>query len=120
MTMSTKIYGITQCNTVKKARQWLEENNITVEYIDFKKIPPTTKDIEFWLTQIPKEKLINRKGTTWRKLTDNEQLEAFNSEATAINLMLTYPSIIKRPVLVHKNQVMIGFDPILYGELIVS
>ena len=117
--MSTKIYGITQCNTVKKARQWLNENNITAEYIDFKKIPPSAKDIEFWLSQIPKEKLINRKGTTWRKLTDSEQQEAFSSEATAINLMLTHPSIIKRPVLVHKNQVMIGFDPLLYNNFFV-
>ena len=119
MTMSTKIYGITQCNTVKKARQWLNENNITAEYIDFKKIPPSTKDIEFWLSQIPKEKLINRKGTTWHKLTDSEQQEALSSEATAINLMLTHPSIIKRPVLVHKNQVMIGFDPLLYNKFLV-
>lgn len=117
--MSTKIYGITQCNTVKKARQWLNENNITAEYINFKKIPPSAKDIEFWLSQIPKEKLINRKGTTWRKLTDSEQQEAFSSEATAINLMLTHPSIIKRPVVVHKNQVMIGFDPLLYNKFLV-
>lgn len=115
--MSIKIYGISQCNTVKKARQWLEENHIIAEFIDFKKQPPTQNDIEFWLSQIAKELLINRRGTTWRKLSSEEQQAALVSDQTAIELMQAYPSIIKRPVLIHNNIVTIGFDPQRYTEI---
>lgn len=115
--MSIKIYGISQCNTVKKARQWLDENHIVAEFIDFKKQPPTQNDIEFWLTQIPKEVLINRRGTTWRKLSSEEQQAALVSDQRAIDLMLAQPSIIKRPVLIHNNKITIGFDPQRYTEI---
>ncbi|NUE66898.1 MULTISPECIES: Spx/MgsR family RNA polymerase-binding regulatory protein [Snodgrassella] len=116
--MSIRIYGISQCNTVKKARQWLAEQHINAEFIDFKKIPPTVADIQFWLTQIPKETLINRKGTTWRKLSTSEQQNALSSDEAAINLMINQPSVIKRPVLVNNQRVLVGFDAQQYTEFL--
>ncbi|PIT52130.1 hypothetical protein BHC44_07745 [Snodgrassella alvi] len=116
--MSIRIYGISQCNTVKKARQWLAEQHTNAEFIDLKKIPPTAADIQFWLTQIPKETLINRKGTTWRKLSTSEQQDALSSDQAAINLMINQPSVIKRPVLVNNQRVVVGFDTQQYTEFL--
>lgn len=114
--MSIQIYGISQCNTVKKARRWLAEHHINAEFIDFKKIPPTITDIQFWLTQIPKEILINRKGTTWRKLSTSEQTIALSNDEEAIRLMINQPSVIKRPVLVKNQFILVGFDPQRYTD----
>lgn len=117
--MSIRIYGISQCNTVKKARQWLQEHKIDAEFIDFKKTPPTATDIQFWLTQIPKETLINRKGTTWRQLSATDQQDALCSNEAAIQLMMNQPSVIKRPVLINNNQrVLVGFDAAKYTEFL--
>lgn len=112
-----KIFGISQCSTVKKARQWLSEHQISAEFIDFKKTFPCQKDIELWLSQIPRDILINRKGTTWRKLSLIEQQTALSCNESAINLMIAKPSIIKRPVLIYKNKIIIGFNPELYTEI---
>ncbi|MDF7675930.1 Spx/MgsR family RNA polymerase-binding regulatory protein [Neisseriaceae bacterium ESL0693] len=112
-----KLYGIANCNTVKKARLWLKAQGIDAEFIDFKKIPPTKQDIQFWLTHLPKETLINRKGTTWRKLTQTEQQQAFMSDEEAIEIMLTHPSIIKRPVLIVDDTVTAGFNEQHYADL---
>ncbi|MCO6503844.1 MAG: Spx/MgsR family RNA polymerase-binding regulatory protein [Snodgrassella sp.] len=116
--MSIKIFGLSQCNTVKKARQWLNDNNIVAEFVDFKKTPPSQRDLEFWLSQIPKESLINRKGTTWRNLNPAEQQTALSCDRAAIELMMTQPSIIKRPVLTYKNQITIGFNPEHYQKFL--
>jgi arsenate reductase (glutaredoxin) len=116
--MSIRIYGISQCNTVKKARQWLIEQHISAEFIDFKKIPPTITDLQHWLTQIPKETLINTKGTTWRKLSADEKLNALSSNEAAINLMMNQPSVIKRPILVNNQRVLVGFDAQQYTEFL--
>lgn len=114
--MSIQIYGISQCNTVKKAREWLADQHINAEFIDFKKTPPTITDIQFWLAQVPKETLINRKGTTWRKLSNNEQTIALSNDDEAIRLMINHPSVIKRPVLVKNQLILVGFDPQRYTE----
>ncbi|WP_370578971.1 Spx/MgsR family RNA polymerase-binding regulatory protein [Snodgrassella alvi] len=114
--MSIQIYGISQCNTVKKARKWLADQHINAEFIDFKKTPPIITDIQFWLTQVPKETLINRKGTTWRKLSNNEKTIALSNDDEAIRLMINHPSVIKRPVLVKNQLILVGFDPQRYTE----
>ena len=114
--MSIQIYGISQCNTVKKARKWLTDQHINAEFIDYKKISPTITDIQFWLTQVPKETLINRKGTTWRRLSNNEQTIALSNDDEAIRLMINHPSVIKRPVLVKNPLILVGFDPQRYTE----
>ena len=83
------LYGITQCSTVKKARVWLEENGVPYTFHDFKK----------------------ERGTTWRRLSAEQQAQAQQID-NAIALMCTYPSLIKRPILWHENQLLfVGFSP---------
>ncbi len=115
-----KLYGIPNCQTVKKAQNWLKEQNIAFEFIDFKKAPPTDKLIHTWLKDIPLETLLNKKGTTWRKLTAEQQIQA-EDEARAIELMCTHPSLIKRPVLTAENlPASVGFSESQYQSLLLN
>lgn len=112
-----KLYGIANCNTVKKARQWLSENHRDIPFHDFKKDGIERKLIERWLESADWQQLINRKGTTWRQLEETEK-EAIVDKESAILLMLKKPSVIKRPVLETKNRVTIGFDEAVFAETI--
>ncbi|ASK26368.1 ArsC family reductase [Neisseria chenwenguii] len=109
----TKLYGIPNCDTVKKARRWLEENGIAYEFFDFKKTPPTADLIETWLAQIPLETLLNKRGTTWRKLDAAAQAAAAD-QGGAVALMAENPSLIKRPVLAKDGQFYAGFSEVAY------
>lgn len=111
-----KLYGIANCGTVKKARAWLENNSIQFEFHDFKKYGVTEALLKSWLTQVSREALINRKGTTWRKLTDEEKAMV-KDDTSAIVLMLEKISVIKRPVLELNNTVYLGFDETHYRSL---
>lgn len=110
------IYGIPNCNTVKKSIDWLKNNQHTFEFHDFKKKGITRQKLEEWLDIVPFEKLINKKGTTWRKLSKEKQDEVQNKEA-AINLMLHNPSVIKRPVVENEGKIIIGFDEAAFSQL---
>ena len=94
----TTIYGIPNCDTVKKARNWLAEHGIAAEFVDFKKTPPAPDLIEAWLGDIDVAVLLNKRGTTWRKLDEAQQARAATREG-AVALMAAQPSLIKRPVL---------------------
>ena len=111
-----KLYGIPNCDTVKKARSWLAENGIEFEFVDFKKNAPTAELIDGWLEQADLEILLNKRGTTWRKLDKDAQESAITKEG-AIALMVENPSIIKRPVLVKEGQVHVGFSVEVYQEI---
>ncbi|MCB6185359.1 ArsC family reductase [Leeia sp. TBRC 13508] len=113
--MSITIYGIPNCNTVKKARVWLTDHQVDATFHDFKKQGVTEEMLAKWLTHFPWEKLVNRAGTTWRQLTD-EQKAAVNDNASAIALMLEKPSVIKRPVIVEDNIALLGFDEAAYSK----
>lgn len=111
------LYGIPNCDTVKKARTWLASQNIAVEFHDFKKLGLTTEIAQRWLQQISWEQLINRKGTTWRGLPE-EQKTAINSNADALLLMLDKTSVIKRPLLEQDGKLLyVGFDEAAYKKL---
>ncbi len=115
-----KLYGIPNCQTVKKAQIWLKEQNIPFEFIDFKKNPPTKIIIQTWLKDIPLETLLNKKGTTWRKLTPEQQTKA-ETEAGAVELMCDYPSLIKRPILVADSlPTSVGFNESQYQNLLLN
>lgn len=104
-----KLYGIPNCNTVKKARDWLEKNGFAYEFHDFKKIDVSTELLESWLTQIPREQLINRAGLTWRNL-DSSVKDNVIDNASAIAIMREKTSVIKRPVLVKDGKILsLGF-----------
>ena len=109
------LYGIPKCDSVKKARRWLEEKKIPYHFHDFKKAALDSTTIQSWLQQTDWPTLINKKGTTWRKLDPVVQNQVSDT-ASAIRLMLAHPSVIKRPVLVTAEQLLIGFDVDLYTE----
>lgn len=115
----TILYGIPNCDTVKKARTWLAENNIGYEFVDFKKTPPDAALIERWLKDIPLETLLNKRGTTWRKLNSEEQAAAASTNG-AVELMAANPSLIKRPILCHHDRYSAGFQADGYAKLFLS
>jgi arsenate reductase (glutaredoxin) len=110
MTNTTTLYGIPNCDTVKKARAWFEERGMAVTFHDFKKqgVPPDA--LRQWARQVGWQALLNTRGTTWRKL-DEEQRTRVVDEATALELMLAHSSVIKRPVVVRGDQVTVGYVP---------
>lgn len=122
MTNNRKItlYGIPNCDTVKKARVWLDENKIAFTFHNFKKDGLTSNIVEEWLTKLDLDTIINRKGTTWRALTE-EQKQSANETPSAIALILEFPSIIKRPVLTIQSQKevhsSVGFKPELFTSI---
>lgn len=112
-----KLYGIPNCNTVKKARSWLAERGIEVEFHDFRKHGVDEALLRHLLKQIPWEKLVNRQGTTWRQLPE-EVKASVRDDATAIRLLLEKPSAIKRPILERDGKVLhLGFDESAYGSI---
>ena len=112
-----KLYGIPNCNTVKKARNWLAEHGVAYEFHDFKKSGISEDTLQQWLSQVEWEKLVNRAGMTWRGLSDVEKA-AVTDNASAIKLMQEKTSVIKRPVLVKDGQVLnLGFTEAAYDKL---
>jgi Spx/MgsR family transcriptional regulator len=95
--LSIQVYGIPNCDTVKKARSWLTEHQLAYEFHDFKKQGVPEASIDHWLDLIGWETLLNRKGTTWRKLDASTQA-GVQDTASAKAVMMLHPSLIKRPV----------------------
>jgi len=115
-----KVYGIPNCNTVKKARDWLESNGVAYEFHDFKKQGLDAATADHWLSQQPWEKLVNRAGMTWRGLSD-ESKASITDSASAKVLILDKTSVIKRPVLVENNMILaLGFDEANYRKLLLK
>lgn len=122
-TKQITMYGIPNCDTVKKARTWLDEQGIAFEFHNFKKDGLSKSAIEQWLNQSDLSILINRKGTTWRALSDVQKAQAETTHG-AVALMLENPSVIKRPVLVleegSKLRVVVSFKAEQYQTLFLS
>lgn len=114
--MAITLYGIPNCDTVKKARIWLEDQEIAYTFYNFKKEDVTLELIHTWLTDIAWDVLLNRKGTTWRNLP--EQRRASITDAiSATPLMMELPSIIKRPLLFTGKHTYAGFSDALYQTI---
>jgi Spx/MgsR family transcriptional regulator len=108
--MTITLHGIPNCDTVKKARTWLDEHGLDYTFHDFKKQGVPVPDVEAWLAALGWEALVNRKGTTWRKL-DTATQAAVVDAASARALMLAQPSVIKRPVVQWPGgQFSVGFS----------
>lgn len=110
------MYGIPNCDTMKKARRWLEANGIEYDFHDYKKLGVPEKNLKHWIKQTGWEAVLNKRGTTWRKLDD--ELKNNIDEAAAIQVMLNNPSIIKRPVLESGKLLLIGFNEEQYKRLL--
>lgn len=112
-----KLYGIPNCNTVRKARSYLEDRGVEYEFHDFKKHGVTGKMLSAWLKQIGWQKLLKKTGPTWGKLP-TEVKASIDNDASALKLMLEQPNVIKRPVLENNGKVLAtGFDETVYSQL---
>ncbi len=114
--MTITMYGIKNCDTIKKARKWLEANGIDYAFHDYKTEGIDRARLEKWCRELGWEAVLNRAGTTFRKLHEKDKDNL--SEAKAVKLMLAQPSMIKRPVLDLGRKRLAGFKPDIYaGEL---
>lgn len=102
------LYGIKNCDTVKKARKWLEKNDVNYQFHDFRVDGLTAEMIENWFSVVGWESLVNKRSTTWRQL-DDAQKENIN-EQSAASLLLNNPTLIKRPVLDNEITILVGFS----------
>jgi len=114
----TTIYGIKNCDTMKKALKWLEENGIECIFHDYKKSGADADILNQAIADHGWENVINRRGTTWRKLSDDVKNSI--NENKALKLALENPSIIKRPLLIHNDHIELGFSPEIYSALFKS
>ncbi|WP_119286320.1 ArsC family reductase [Azohydromonas sediminis] len=108
--MTLTIYGIAHCDTVKRARAWLAEHGVEATFHDFKKSGVPAEALDAWIATLGWERLLNRQGTTWRKLDDAAKA-AVTDAASARALMLAQPSVIRRPVVRWRDgSLTVGFD----------
>lgn len=115
MTSDVILYGIKTCDTMKKARAALKARDVAYVFHDYKTAGISRDKLESWVREAGWEKLINRSGTTFRKLPQAQREDLDQERAVA--LMLAHPSMIKRPVLETKGRVVIGFDPAIYDQI---
>jgi len=115
--MAITIYGIKNCDTMKRARAWLDQHGVACSFHDYKSAGIDRERLERWSKKLGWEALLNRNGTTFRKLPDKDKRDLDAKKAVA--LMLAQPSMIKRPVLeLGGGRVLVGFTPDLYGQLV--
>lgn len=120
------MYGIPNCDQVKRAKNWLDSNRLTYDFFDFKKKSLNLALLKDWLTALGHAKLINRRSTTWRQLSE-EQKNCLNNldskpDSKTLNaglqLLIDNPTLIKRPILVNQNHIQAGFDESAYKSLL--
>lgn len=103
-----RVHGIPNCDTVKKARAWLDAHGVAYAWVDFRKTPPTPAELSRWAKGVGWETLLNRRGTTWRGL-DEATRTAVVDEASAVALMSRTPTLVKRPVIDTGREIVVGF-----------
>ncbi|MFD2145554.1 Spx/MgsR family RNA polymerase-binding regulatory protein [Mucilaginibacter antarcticus] len=108
-----KVYGITNCNTVKKALDWFKANDVVYEFHDFKKLGISNEKLQDWDSKTGYEKFLNKQGTTWKQL-DPEVKDAVKTNADALQLIQQKTSMIKRPVIEDGGFLFFGFDEAAY------
>ncbi len=113
--MALTLYGIRNCDTMKKAWTWLDQAGLAYEFHDYKKQGVDRATVEGWVREVGWESLLNRSGTTFRKLPDADK--AGIDAAKAVELMLAQPSMIRRPVLRAGDRLLVGFKPADYEAL---
>jgi arsenate reductase len=111
----TTLYGIKNCDTIKRARAWLESHGVDYTFHDYKRDGVDPRRLDRWARSVGWETLVNRAGTTFRKLPPAETADL--DERKALRLLAEHPSMIKRPVLELGEQVVVGFKPEIYARL---
>ncbi len=110
--MTPKLYGISNCDTVRKARKWLEAKRIDCDFTDYRKQPLTPEQLQAWCEHLGWQSLLNRRSTSWRQLDEAERVDLDADKA--IKLMLIHPTLIKRPLLEWDNGLLLGFKAAEY------
>jgi len=112
MSSNIKIYGIQNCDTVKKALKYLSSNDIAFEFIDLRVNPISKNEFQNMIEKVGLEVLINKRSTTYRLLTDSEK------DNVNFELILKYPTLIKRPVMIQDNKILVGFSEQKYLDFL--
>ncbi len=112
--MQPIIYGIPNCDSVRKAKTWLNNQQIDYCFVDVRKTPPTKDQLACWLAAIGAKLLVNKRSTTWKNLSADERYEAEQGDTLAV--LLDNPTLIKRPVLEHRGTTTVGFNADTYSE----
>jgi Spx/MgsR family transcriptional regulator len=113
--MTTVMYGIKNCDTIKKAKKWLEANNLEFTFHDHRSDGLDQTQLQSWCETLGWEQVLNKRGTTYRQLTDDQK--ASLNETSAIALLLEYPAMIKRPILDIDGELTLGFKADSYAKL---
>lgn len=111
--MTIRLYGIPNCDSVKKARAWMVDHGIAHDFHDYRKQGVDAARLATWCDAVGWERLVNRKGTTFRKLSDGDR--AVDDADAAIALMVANPSVIKRPVIEYPGGLLVGYSPQEYA-----
>ncbi|MGB0764639.1 MAG: Spx/MgsR family RNA polymerase-binding regulatory protein [Luminiphilus sp.] len=112
--MNPIIYGISNCDSVKKARRWLETQDIEYTFVDVRQTLPTAELLGEWIAAVGPDKLVNRRSTTWKNLPEQQRQAVIDGEVLPV--LLDNPTLIKRPVLVHRGDTVVGFTPSDYDQ----
>jgi len=112
------VYGIRNCQTMKKALSWLEDRGVEYVFHDYKKSGVDKSRLQRWVKHVGWKTLLNTQGTTWRRLTAEQQADMTQGKAVA--LMVQYPSLIKRPVVETGQQLLVGFDPQIFASFVAA
>ncbi|MCP8898619.1 ArsC family reductase [Gilvimarinus xylanilyticus] len=110
-----RLYGIKNCDTVKKARRWLEETGIEYEFSDFRQDGINAQEVKAWLDEVGPGTLLNKRSTTYKNLSDEQKQQAEQGEL--LSLLLEQPTLIKRPVLTTDGAITVGFKADQYASL---
>ena len=116
MSQTVTIYGIANCDTIKKAKKWLTDHNVEFTFHDYRKQGLDPALLQSWVDELGWEVLINKRGTTWRQLSEDVK-NAIDSKS-AVTIMLENPAIIKRPMLIKDDKRQVGFSDAIYSKLI--
>ena len=113
--MTVTLYGIKNCDTMKKAFTWLKDHDVAYDFHDYRAVGIDSKAVKGWVDKIGLEKVLNKASTTFKELADADKADL--DEAKAIQLMVAHPTMIKRPMLVDGDGVTAGFKPDIYVSL---
>jgi arsenate reductase len=103
-----ELVGLKNCDSCRTASRWLDGEDIAFRFRDIRESPPSAKELKTWLAAVGADRLVNRRSTTWRKLSDADRGRAETTQVAA--LLSANPTLIKRPVIIKDSQVMVGFD----------
>tara|TARA_B100001564_G_scaffold330740_1_gene316201 strand:+ start:351 stop:701 length:351 start_codon:yes stop_codon:yes gene_type:complete len=112
------MYGISNCDTVKKARKWFDANGIEYTFCDFRKNPVDADIVRSWIQSVGRQVLINKRGTTYRQLDQAQKTALDASDDEALIILLQNPTLMKRPIIVSQLGVGVGFKDNQYADLI--